>query len=80
MGFNIPRYVRYLIEHASLARRGVEVIMHNTLAASDYGLLDQNTLEPRPNYWVASLWHKLMGATVLDPQASGQPNTYVYAH
>ncbi len=30
---------RYLIEHASLARRGVKVIMHNTLASSDYGLL-----------------------------------------
>lgn len=71
---------RYLIEHASLARRGVKVIMHNTLAASDYGLLDQNTLEPRPNYWVALLWHKLMGTTVLDPQASGRPNIYVYAH
>lgn len=71
---------RYLIEHASLARRGVKVIMHNTLAASDYGLLDQNTLEPRPNYWVTLLWHKLMGTTVLDPQAPGQPNAYVYAH
>ena len=70
---------RYLIEHASLARRGVKVIMHNTLAASDYGLLDQNTLEPRPNYWATVLWHKLMGMTVLDPQVSAAPNTYVYA-
>jgi len=25
--------------------------MHNTLAASDYGLLDEKTLMPRPNYW-----------------------------
>ena len=58
---------RYLIEHASLPRQGVKVIMHNTLAASDYGLLDQNTLEPRPNYWATLLWHKLMGTTVLDP-------------
>src|SRR5581483_1261169 len=70
---------RYLIEHASLARRGVKVVMHNTLAASDYGLLDQNTLEPRPNYWATVLWHKLMGTTVLDPQVSAAPNTYVYA-
>jgi heparanase 1 len=70
---------RYLIEHASLARRGVKVIMHNTLAASDYGLLDQNTLEPRPNYWTSLLWHKLMGTTVLDPQVSVAGNTYVYA-
>jgi heparanase len=70
---------RYLIEHASLARRGVKVIMHNTLAASDYGLLDQNTFEPRPNYWASILWHKLMGPTVLDAQVSGAANTYMYA-
>jgi hypothetical protein len=70
---------RYLVEHASLARRGVKVILHNTLASSDYGLLDQNTLQPRPNYWATLLWHKLMGTTVLDPYVSAAPNTYVYA-
>ena len=53
--------------------------MHNTLAASDYGLLDENTFEPRPNYWASVLWHKLMGATVLDPQVPVASNTYVYA-
>jgi len=70
---------RFLVEYASLARRGVKVILHNTLAASDYGLLDQNTLQPRPNYWAALLWHKLMGTIVLDPHVSAAPNTYVYA-
>lgn len=70
---------RYLVEHASLARRGVKVLMHNTLAASDYGLLDQNTFEPRPNYWATLLWRKLMGTTVLDPQVSVAAKTYVYA-
>jgi len=47
--------------------------MHNILAASDYGLLDQNTLEPRPNYWATLLWHKLMDTTVLDPQVTVAP-------
>jgi hypothetical protein len=70
---------RYLVEHASLARRGVKVIMHNTLAASDYGLLDQNTFEPRPNYWATILWQRLMGTTVLDSQVSVPANTYLYA-
>jgi heparanase len=70
---------RFLIEHASLARRAVKVIMHNTLAASDYGLLDQNSFKPRPNYWVTLLWLKLMGTTVLDPQISVAANTYLYA-
>ena len=71
---------RYLVEHASLAQHGVKVIMHNTLASSDYGLLDEDTFEPRPNYWAALLWRRLMGATVLDPQISSSPNVYVYAH
>src|SRR6202140_3314646 len=71
---------RYLIQHASLAQRGVKVIMHNTLASSDYGLLDENTFAPRPNYWAALLWRRLMGATVLDPHTSPSPNVYVYAH
>src|SRR6202166_2742207 len=71
---------RYLVQHASLAQSGVKVIMHNTLASSDYGLLDENTFAPRPNYWAALLWRRLMGATVLDPQISPIPNLYVYAH
>src|SRR5207237_9558556 len=56
---------RYLVQHASLEQRGVKVIMHNTLAASDYGLLDEQTFEPRPNYWAALLWRKLMHTTEL---------------
>src|ERR1700674_2732375 len=71
---------RYLVQHASLAQRGVGVIMHNTLAASDYGLLDENTFAPRPNYWAAWLWRRLMGTTVLDPGSSSTRNTYLYAH
>jgi heparanase 1 len=57
---------RYLDQMGSLARRGVKVILHNTLAASDYALIDERTLTPRPNYWAALLWHKTMGTTVLD--------------
>jgi hypothetical protein len=57
----------------------VKVIMHNTLASSDYGLLNENTFAPRPNYWAALLWQKLMGTTVLDPHLSFEPNIYVYA-
>jgi heparanase len=71
---------RYLVQHASLAQRGVKVIMHNTLASSDYGMLDESTFTPRPNFWAALLWRRLMGATVLDPQTSPAPNVYVYAH
>jgi hypothetical protein len=71
---------RYLDSHARLAQQGVSVIAHNTLASSDYGLLDENTFSPRPNYWAALLWRKLMGTTVLRPSASPAPTLHVYAH
>jgi len=71
---------RYVDQHARLAKRGVQVIMHNTLASSDYGLLDENTLTPRPNYWAALLWRKFVGTTVLNPGSSSLPNLNLYAH
>jgi len=71
---------RYLDQLGRLAKAGVQVVMHNTLAASDYGLLDQQTLAPRPNYWGALLWRKLMGSGVLDSAAPLQAGFHVYAH
>jgi hypothetical protein len=71
---------RYLDQLGRLARAGVQVVMHNTLAASDYGLLDETTLSPRPNYWGALLWRQLMGTTVLDAGVSIQSGLHVYAH
>jgi len=71
---------RYLDQLGRLARSGVQVVMHNTLAASDYGLLDQTTLAPRPNYWGAWLWRQLMGTTVLDAGMPTQSGLHVYAH
>jgi heparanase len=71
---------RYLDQMGRLARQGVQVVAHNTLAASDYGLIDEETLEPRPNYWSGLLWRKLMGTTVLDAGPSPGPAVDVYAH
>lgn len=71
---------RYLNQLGTLAKRGVQVVMHNTLAASDYGLIDESTLEPRPNYWAAVLWRRLMGTTVLDAAVPSRPGLYVYTH
>ncbi len=70
---------RYLNQLGILAKRAVQVHMHNTLAASDYGLLDENTYEPRPNYWAAVLWRRLMGTVVLEAGAAPAPNLHVYA-
>src|SRR4051794_40384677 len=57
---------RYLDQLGRLARQDVKVVAHNTLAASDYDLLDENSFEPRPNYWATLLWQRLIGTTVLD--------------
>jgi hypothetical protein len=69
---------RYLDQLGRLARAGVQVVAHNTLAASDYALLDETTLRPRPSYWAALLWRRLMGTIVLD--AGVHRETHLYAH
>jgi heparanase len=71
---------RYLDQLGRLARAGVQVVMHNTLAASDYGLLDERTLAPRPNYWGALLWRQLMGTRVLDSGVPIRAGLHIHAH
>jgi hypothetical protein len=71
---------RYLDQLGRLAKAGVQVVMHNTLAASDYGLLDETTLTPRPNYWGALLWRRLMGTTVLESGVPIEQGLHIYAH
>jgi hypothetical protein len=72
---------RYLDQLGRLARHGVKVVVHNTLAASDYSLLDEKSgFEPKPNYWAALLWRRLMGPAVLDPAVANQSGLRAYAH
>jgi len=70
---------RFTDQVARSARQGVQVYIHNTLAASDYGLLDETTHAPRPNYWAAWLWRALMGTKVLDA-GQGTTGLHLYAH
>ncbi|MET1754960.1 hypothetical protein ABVV53_05735 [Novosphingobium sp. RD2P27] len=62
------------------ARQGVRVYIHNTLSASDYALLDEHGNVPRPNYWAALLWKRIMGTTVLAPPTAPDQNLRIYAH
>jgi hypothetical protein len=71
---------RYLDQLGRLARQGVEVVAHNTLVASDYGLLDDSTLAPKPNYWGALMWRTLMDTGVLESGIPIQSGLHVYAH
>lgn len=70
---------RYLDQLGRLARQEVDVVFHNTLVASDYGLLNEDTFAPKPNYWAALLWRKLMGTTVLDSGVPIAEGHHVYA-
>ncbi|MGO4210320.1 hypothetical protein AB4043_05755, partial [Terriglobus sp. YAF25] len=63
---------RLLDQFGTLAQSGVKSIMYNTLASSDYGMIDEETYEPRPNYWASLLWKQTMGTRSLDP---GLPQT-----
>lgn len=70
---------RFLNQLGSLAQKGVTAVMHNTLVASDYGLLNETTLEPKPNYWAALLWKRTMGSTVLNPETPRDSSLRIYA-
>jgi len=71
---------RYLDQLGRLAKQGVRIVAHNTLVASDYGLLDEHDFTPKPNYWGALLWRRLMGATVLDSGVPLRAGLHAYAH
>jgi heparanase 1 len=70
---------RYLDQLGRLARQQVTVVIHNTLDASDYSLLDETTFQPKPDFWGALLWRRLMGTKVLDAGVTTGPGFHVYA-
>jgi len=68
----------YLDQLGSLAQAGVQVFCRQTLESSGgYPLLEKYL--PLPDYWVALLWSRLMGSTVLSTQ-SNNISVRVYAH
>jgi hypothetical protein len=71
---------RFLNQLGTLAQKGVQSVMQNTLAASDYSLLAEDTLEPKPNYWAALLWNRSMGPVVLDPGVAKDQAVRIFAH
>ncbi len=64
-----------------LARRGHRVMVRQTLSGSNYGLIDDVTLEPNPDYYASVLWKRFMGSRVLDVRTDeSAPDVRVYAH
>lgn len=73
--------IRFVDTLGRLADGDGDVVFHNTLAASDYALIDEDGFVPRPNYWAAVLWARLMGPRVLDvADGNGIDDLSVYAH
>jgi heparanase 1 len=71
----------WLDQLGRLAQHGQQVVVRQTLSGSDYGLLDDVTLDPRPDYWASVLFKRLMGSRVLNLTGSETPNTLrMYAH
>ena len=56
------------------------VIFHNTLASSDYGFLQHGSFDPRPNYFAALLWNRLMGTECYKFDAPQTEGAHVYCH
>jgi heparanase 1 len=70
---------RFMDQLGQMAQKNVQTVIVNTLASSDYGLIDEDTHLPRPNYWAALLWKRLMGTKVLDPGITPNAALRVYA-
>jgi len=65
----------------AMAQRGHQVAVRQTLSGSNYGLIDDVTLEPRPDYWASVLWRRLMGVRALGLfRDEVDPSVRAYAH
>jgi len=71
----------WLDQLGAMARRGHQVVVRQTLSGSNYGLIDDETLDPRPDYWASVLWRRLMGNRSLDVSRTAvDDNVRLYAH
>jgi heparanase len=61
----------WLDELGLMARKGMQVVVRQTISGSNYGLIDDVTLAPRPDYWASLLWKRLMGPQVYAASAVG---------
>lgn len=71
----------WLDQLGQAARRGHQVVIRQNLSGADYGLLDDASLTPNPDYWSSLLWRRLMGRAVFAAEAmESDPACRVFAH
>lgn len=51
---------RYVDELGRRAQQGHTAVFRQTLAGGEYALIDGTTLQPRPSYWAALLFARLL--------------------
>ncbi len=69
----------WLDQAGLMARRGQGAMVRQTLSGADYGILDEASLAPRPDWWASLLWRRLMGSSVLGA-SSDDSSLRAYAH
>ncbi|MDI2099628.1 hypothetical protein [Ruicaihuangia caeni] len=76
--------IAYVDRLGALARSGVSIAAHHALATHDApmqaSLIDERDHSPRPAYWAALLWRRLMGTAVLDSGLHTIDRLHIYAH
>ncbi|KAI5073746.1 hypothetical protein GOP47_0011759 [Adiantum capillus-veneris] len=70
----------YLDQLGMSATYGTKSYCRQSLVGGNYGLLNTTTYAPNPDYYSALLWHRLMGANVLEVKVSGSAFVRAYAH
>ncbi|KAL6577765.1 hypothetical protein OROMI_010093 [Orobanche minor] len=70
----------YLDQLGIAASHDTKVFCRQTLIGGNYGLLDTTTFIPKPDYYGALLWHRLMGTKVLAASHRGSKYLRVYSH
>ena len=71
----------WLDQLGALAVLDHKVQCRQTLSGSDYGLIEDETLRPTPEFWASVLWRQLMGTDVYAASAEGSAESVrVYCH
>ena len=70
----------WLDELGLLATKDTQVVVRQTLTGMNYGMIDDTSLAPRPDYWNSLLWKQLMGSSVYPVKVSGDGSAKLRAY
>jgi heparanase 1 len=70
----------WLDELGLLATKDTQVVVRQTLSGMNYGMIDDATVSPRPDYWNSLLWKRLMGTEVYPVSVSGENASHLRAY